>query len=180
MVNSYKFAFEYKKVFILLLVLLSFSSNSDTTTTLQFTYNIEAAPCNVVINGGDGDQNNVYVKLGDIPSQNLNSPGDYSEWKNFDIELKNCPETTVKYVAKFDGTPATADVKKYNNDGSATHVQVELQSQAGDILDDNSTLSGDIINSSARLNLRARAYSAEGGATGGGIHSAIQLTFTYS
>lgn len=48
--------FGYKKVFLLLVVLVSFTSNADSTATLQFTYSIEAAPCNVVINGGEGDQ----------------------------------------------------------------------------------------------------------------------------
>lgn len=172
--------FGYKKVFLLLVVLVSFTSNADSTATLQFTYSIEAAPCNVVINGGEGDQNTAYINLGDIPSQNLNKPGDASEWKNFAIELRSCPQTTEKYTANFDGAPANADATKYNNDGSASHVEVELQSQAGDILDDNSTLTGNIVDSSAILNLRTRAYSTEGGATGGGIHSAIQLTFTYS
>lgn len=172
--------YKYKTKFISLLFFVSVLCFADSTTTLNFSYSIEAAACDVEINGGAGDQDVIYVQLGDIPSTELSKPGDATEWKNFSIDLKNCPETTEKYTAKFDGNAATADGTKYQNDGTATQVQLELQSQGGDVLDDDSTLDGDIVNSAATLKLRARAYSSEGGATGGGVHTAIQLTFTYS
>lgn len=173
--NLMLFRINKEWLFLLLLVICT-ACFSDSLTTLNFKYSIVAAPCDVVVNDG-GDT--IAVHLGDIPVAKLISPGDVSDWKTFSIMLKNCPETTAQYHAKFSGTPAT-DPTVYYNAGSATHVQVELQSQAGDILDNGSTLNGDIINSAAQLDLRARAVTRDGGATGGGIQSSIQLTFTYS
>ncbi|TQI81985.1 minor fimbrial subunit [Serratia fonticola] len=149
--------------------------------TLNITGTIKASPCTVVADDASG---NVNVKLGDDIQAASLTPQKGSEWKPFDLKLKDCPDTTTAVVAAFTGTPATETGGEdlYKNTGDATKVQIELQNRtAGTRLGNGSNMKVDVVGATndATFPLQARAYSVEGGVTPGTVVGTVQVAFTY-
>lgn len=62
-------------------------SASSSALTIDITGTVVASPCTV--NGGD---NTLDISLGDnIQADELATPGNTTNWKNFSLNLTNCP-----------------------------------------------------------------------------------------
>ncbi|MNG71212.1 S-fimbrial adhesin protein SfaS precursor [compost metagenome] len=144
---------------------------------LQITGTIKAAPCVV-----DGANSNIQVNLGDnISAAILGRAGSGSEWIEFPLTLKNCPTTTTSATATFSGSEAEEGADLYKSVGTSRRVQIELQSQSGANLGNNKSMAQLVnpLTHEATFNLRARAYSVNGGATPGSIDGVLQIAFVY-
>lgn len=139
--------------------------------------NIKAAPCEI-----DSANASVSVNLGDdISAATLATSGAFSPWVEFPLTLKNCPSTTTSAVATFSGTVADESATLYKSSGSSRRVQIELQSSQGANLGNGKSMT-QLVNratNEAKFNLRARAYSTNGGSTPGSIEGVLQVTFVY-
>lgn len=144
---------------------------------IVITGNIKAAPCEI-----DGANGSVSVNLGDdISAATLATSGASSPWVDFPLTLKNCPSTTTSAVATFSGTAADEGASLYKSTGSSRRVQIELQNSQGTNLGNGKSMT-QLVNratNEAKFNLRARAYSTNGGSTPGSIEGVLQVTFVY-
>ncbi|ENZ5482677.1 fimbrial protein [Serratia marcescens] len=144
---------------------------------IVITGNIKAAPCEI-----DGANGTVSVNLGDdISAAVLATSGAFSPWVEFPLTLKNCPSTTTSVVATFSGTAADEGASLYKSTGSSRRVQIELQNSQGANLGNGKSMA-QLVNratNEAKFNLRARAFSVNGGSTPGSIEGALQVTFVY-
>lgn len=149
--------------------------------TLNITGVVKASPCTVE---ADDTSGNINVDLGTSIQAASLTAGTGSDWKQFDLKLKDCPPTTTSVTAAFTGTPATEGGAgdMYRNTGDASKVQIELQDRTTSIRKGNaSTMTAMVSTASydATFPLQARAYSVEGGVTPGSIVGTVQVTFTY-
>ena len=84
-----------------------------------------ASPC--VVNGGNSAVN---VNIGDnIQADSLSAAGSTSSWKDFTLQLTNCPLSTSSFSVAFSGTPDGDIATNYANTGSATNLSLELTTQ---------------------------------------------------
>ena len=148
------------------------------TTRLDFTFVITAAPCDVLTPKP--------VDLGTIYTTDFVSGGyGGADWKNFTIDVVNCPDQTETVNVTFTGTPSPdgAADKFYANRGDAGNVDIELQSAAGKNLGNNQRESWavDAATKAAKIELRARAHQMRSGenVSAGTIDSAITATFEW-
>ena len=144
---------------------------------IVITGNIKAAPCEI-----DGANDTVSVNLGDdISAAVLATSGAFSPWVEFPLTLKNCPSTTTSVVATFSGTAADEGASLYKSTGSSRRVQIELQNSQGANLGNGKSMTQSVnrATNEAKFNLRARAYSTNGGSTPGSIEGVLQVTFVY-
>lgn len=149
-------------------------------TTLNFVYQISAAPC--VVQTSDVD-----VKLDDMYTTDFTAAGNNGyggQWKAFSITVGNCPDQTDKVRVTFSGTPSAGDgTKFYHSSGTATNVDVEIQSAETDQnLGNNQTWVQDIdpTTKGTVINLKARAHAlSAGNVSPGTIQSAVLATFSY-
>ncbi|MFC0226272.1 fimbrial protein [Serratia aquatilis] len=151
--------------------------------TLTIKGTIKASPCVV---DADDAAGNVSVNLGDsIEANTLAAPNRFSDWKDFTLHLKDCPDATTQAVATFSGTQATETgaANMYKNTGTAGKVQIELQdSRGGGTRQGNSStmmVPVTLATHDATFPMRARAYTVEGGVTPGTILGVVQVAFTY-
>lgn len=146
-------------------------------TQLNITGTIKASPCNVNVPVGG-----VNVDLGqNIMAATLAEAESATDWKPISIEINNCPAATTSATMTLNGTVDTIKPEMYKNTGTASNVQIELQSTTGDALGNASTMI-QTINTATRgaiFSMQARAYSSTGNATPGTIAGVVQLTFTY-
>lgn len=143
---------------------------------LNFHGNIKAAACN--ISGGD----NIDINLNDISMGTFYAPGSGSDWKSFNIELKECSSYVNQVKLTFTGTVDNAEINSlYKNQGTAANIALQLQNQDGSIpLGNNKVLTvptnGQTIVS---IPLRTRAFSVTGNGTAGTLSTNITATITY-
>lgn len=148
------------------------------TTRLDFMFVITAAPCEVLTPKP--------VDLGTLYTTDF-THGGYggADWKNFTIDVVNCPEQTETVNVTFTGTPSPEGVadKFYANKGDAGNVDIELQSLSGKNLGNNQSESWtvDAASKAAKIALRARAHQMKSGedVSAGSIDSAITATFEW-
>ncbi|MGK8664916.1 fimbrial protein [Serratia marcescens] len=158
-------------------LLLLVMPTAQATSKLVITGNIKAAPCEI-----DGANGTISVNLGDdISAAVLATSGASSPWVEFPLTLKNCPSTTTSVVATFSGTAAEESASLYKSTGSSRRVQIELQNNQGANLGNGKSMTQSVNQATheAKFNLRARAYSTNGGSTPGSIDGALQVTFVY-
>ena len=107
--------------------------------------------------------------------------GSSSDWKPFSIALTECPASTSEATMTVNGTPDEAESDMYANTGSATQVQIQLQSSDGMALGNaaQKVQTIDTATRSTTFDMRARAYSAQGKVKPGTIVGSVQVTFTY-
>jgi minor fimbrial subunit len=156
---------------------LLLASVAQADTQLNITGTIKASPCTVDTTG-----TGVNVDLGqNIQAASLSTATSGSDWVTFPLKLKDCPASTSSVTATFAGTPADEKADVYKNTGTATNVQVELQSAANANLGNGKTMTQPVsaTTNDATFDLRARAYSFAGGVTPGSIIGTVQVSFTY-
>ncbi|EAW0684859.1 type 1 fimbrial protein [Salmonella enterica] len=155
-----------------------FFSASSSALTIDITGTVVASPCTV--NGGD---ESLDVNLGNnIEADEMSSPGNATNWKNFSLKLTNCPPSTTSFSVAFAGTADSDDASFYANTGTATNLKLALTSQDGStVFNNGSSLENVLIDTSTNaysLDLRTRAES-KGLVMPGTIKGQIQATFTY-
>ncbi|HDR2350171.1 TPA: type 1 fimbrial protein [Enterobacter asburiae] len=143
---------------------------------ITVTGNIVASPCTV--STANGSQT---VNLGDdLQSADLQKAGSATPWKNFVIQLDNCPDGTTTVDATFHGTPDESLPEYYKNLGNAKNLAIQLDTSGGAfMLNDGFVLSYKVVHGSVTYNIAARAYSEKGGVTPGSISSVITIDFAY-
>lgn len=151
---------------------------SSSALTIDITGTVVASPCTV--NGGD---ESLDVNLGNnIEADEMSSPGNATNWKNFSLKLTNCPPSTTSFSVAFAGTADSDDASFYANTGTATNLKLALTSQDGStVFNNGSSLENVLIDTSTNaysLDLRTRAES-KGLVMPGTIKGQIQATFTY-
>ncbi|WBF46381.1 fimbrial protein [Serratia rubidaea] len=163
----------------LLAATLGMSHGALANTQLNITGTIKASPCIVADDNGSG----ITVDLGNgsaIQAATLAGQGDKTEWVPFKLTLKDCPTTTTSATATFSGTPADESADLYKNTGDAKSVQIELADVAETTkLGNGKSLKQTIANNTTTYDLKARAYTTEGGATPGSIVGTVMVAFTY-
>ena len=155
---------------------LSVESAEINTANVHFTGNVYDTACNVAPDSVDK-----VIPLGFMYNVDLQKPNDASDWKNFSINLIDCPSSTSTVNVSFVGTPDQDNTDFYMNTGDADNVSVELESSSGDILKNGYTKSIAINPSThaASVDMRTRAVTIKGSAEVGFITTVIQLNFTY-
>lgn len=155
----------------------------DAKITIRGT--VKASPCKIDAVGGD-----VNVDLdeaGEIKAHTLTA-GKGSNWKDFSLDLSECPTSTTEVTAKFSGEPATESSELYKNIATTTPagaVQIEMveSTSGGGVsrLGNNSTMKVlvDHKTNKATFPLKARVFSANGGVTPGSVEGVVQVEFTY-
>ncbi|MBU9857271.1 fimbrial protein [Rahnella bonaserana] len=147
------------------------------TTTINITGKVVASPCSLSQEGA------LSVDLGQsLQAKDLETAGTGSTWVPFTLGLVSCPTGTTSVKATFSGTPDTSDATRlYKNSGTAGNIALELQDNKNTPLGNGSTLTGTIDTSHAyTYNLKARAFTAQGGTTPGTIASEVMVAFTYN
>ena len=146
-------------------------------TVLNITGNIKASPCTISLPSGG-----MNVDLGQkILASSMAEAGSSSDWKPFSIALTACPASTSEATMTVNGTPDETESDMYANTGSATQVQIQLQTSDGTALGNaaQKVQNIDTPTRSTTFDMRARAYSAQGKVTPGTIVGSVQVTFTY-
>lgn len=148
------------------------------TTRLDFMFVIIAAPCDVLTPEP--------VDLGTLYTTDFLKDGyGGADWKNFAIDVVNCPDQTEIVDIIFTGAPSPdgAADKFYANKGDAGNVDIELQSAVGKNLGNNQRESWPVnkATKAAKIALRARAHQMKAGepVSAGSIDSAITATFEW-
>lgn len=162
----------------LLLILISSLvtiSQADTNINLSFNGNIKAASCNIT--GGE----NINIDLKKLPNDLFNAPKSGSEWKNFDINLKECSSVINQIKITFSGAADTNNIDSlYKNQGSARNIAVQLETaDGGTPLGNKKTVVAAVSNQTAKVSLRTRAFSATGNVSPGSISANITATIVY-
>ncbi|MBA7847450.1 type 1 fimbrial protein [Klebsiella sp. RHBSTW-00484] len=148
--------------------------------TIYISGDIIASSCTLENNGIHS------INLGqNIPSQKLSEASSYSDWKKFNVTLRDCPTGTSKVTAHFSGPIDSIDNKLYANisqPDNSRNVAIELQRVTGSVNAGNGQfLSVNVdSNNRATFDMQARLYSTTGGATAGNISSMVIMNFTYN
>lgn len=153
------------------------SSPASADTQLNITGNIKASPCSIDLPSGG-----LNVDLGqNILASSLVEAGSSTGWKPFSIVLSQCPASTSVATMTLNGTPDEVASNMYENTGTATQVQIEVQNDAGTTLGNASQMqkSVDATSRGTTFDMLARVYSTQGNATPGTIVGTMQVTFTY-
>ncbi|MED9311391.1 fimbrial protein [Escherichia coli] len=168
----------WKRKFIIFAIASSFmGASSVNAVDININGLVLASPC--VVNGGNSAVN---VNIGDnIQADSLSAAGSTSSWKDFTLQLTNCPLSTSSFSVAFSGTPDGDIATNYANTGSATNLSLELTTQDGSTtLGNGSSINNTPIPGSHAydLQLRTRAVS-KGDVMPGSITGLVQATFTY-
>lgn len=173
------FLLNEKKMTALLLVFFTSAlwQAASADTVLNITGNIKASPCSISLPIGG-----LNVDLGQkILASTMAEAGSASVWKPFSIALNECPASTSVAIMMVNGTPDGIESDMYANTGTASQVQIQLQSSAGTPLGNAATMVQNIdpASKSTTFEMQARAYSARGKVTPGTIVGLVQVTLTY-
>lgn len=149
--------------------------------TLNITGNVKASPCKLDLGGSATKE----VKLNggkNIEAAAMANPDTYTDDEEFSLKLVGCPDATTSVTATFAGEPSTENNDLYKNQAAmgAESVQIELRNQKGDNLGNNKTMNA-VVNAAgeATFDLKARAYTSQGGVKPGSISTAVQVGFVY-
>ena len=129
--------------------------------TLTVNGKVVARPCTV-------STVNATVELGDLYTFSLIGAGSASAWHSVALDLSNCPVGTSRVKATFSWTADSTGY--YKNQGTAGNIQLELQNEDGTTLNNGSSQSVQVdeTSQSARFPLQVRALRGRG-ATGQGL-----------
>ena len=160
-------------------LLPSVSKAADSTMTMTATVN--ASPCTL-----DSADSKTTIDLGNYYADELVNPGSGVGVLYFKLVLKDCPETTSKVIATFQGTdnPDEGNGKSFASTGSAENAGIQLKySQSGlwenDALHNGSTMTSNVASDhTAQFLLATRVFTPVGNATPGTVHSTITVNFT--
>ncbi|PWK99408.1 minor fimbrial subunit [Pantoea allii] len=162
---------------ILWLTAIMLASPVRANTQLNITGNIKASPCHI-----DLPASGLNVDLGqNILATSLAEAGASTDWRPFSIVLSECPASTREATMTLNGMADEVESTMYANTGTASQVQIEVQSRDGVPLG-NATQRVQRVDNAGRgttFEMQARAYSAQGNATPGTIVGTMQVTFTY-
>ncbi|CAM3388477.1 S-fimbrial adhesin protein SfaS [Klebsiella spallanzanii] len=155
----------------LLAATVSVAQAADVTITVKGK--VIAKPCTITTTTEN-------VTLEDLYTFNMVSAGAASEWHDVNLNLTNCPVGTSRVTASFSGTADSTGY--YQNQGTATNIQLELQDNDGKTLNNGSskTMRIDDVTQSTRFPLQVRALSVNGGVTQGTIQAVINVTYTWA
>lgn len=150
--------------------------------TLNITGNVKASPCKLDLGGSATKE----VKLNggkNIEAAAMANSGEYTDDEEFSLKLVGCPDATTSVTATFSGDPSTESNDLYKNQATtmaAESIQIELRNQKGDNLGNNKTMNA-VVNAAgeAIFDLKARAYTSQGGVKPGSISTAVQVGFVY-
>ena len=149
------------------------------TVNINVTGKVIASPCTTL----NGNSNALNVDLGqDIQAYSLEAAGSGSTLTKFDLPVTGCPASTTNVKVTFTGTPDGTDATMWANNAAdaAANTAVELSEQtSGDILSNNSSLTGAVEDGSTTFKLQARVYSTAGKVMPGDVSSAIVASFEY-
>ncbi|WON76479.1 fimbrial protein [Serratia sp. UGAL515B_01] len=168
-----------KKVILIMTGLLLSKIFFAEATELHVTGNLVETACTIE-NGGSYN-----IDLGEkIPSFRLNSSAPYSDWKNFNINLIDCPASIKLATVTFSGKPDSVQKEMYANSKGALYaanVAVELQQVPYGINVGNGKSLSMTVGYLGRstFKLRARAHGS-GHATPGRISAAVLMNLTYN
>ncbi len=162
---------------------LSLSAAAQADATLNFTGRLVAPACTVGSTLADGQS----VNLGTTGRTQLQQANQAGEWKEFNLELTNCPTGITKSTVTFTGTPDTVNATLFANteagDAAATHVAVQMAEQGNlsNVLSNGSSLekSVDTTAKTVTFPLAARLYTPDGGARAGQVSATVLVNFTY-
>ncbi|MDN0124311.1 fimbrial protein [Yersinia aleksiciae] len=157
-----------------------------TAWLLMATATIQASDVTITVNGKVVAKPCVVsttatnVELGDLYTFSMLSAGASSSWHDVALDLNNCPVGTSRVTATFSGTADSTGY--YKNQGSAGNIQLELQDGSGNQLNNGTSTSVQVDESSqyTRFPLKVRALTVNGGATQGTIQAVINVTYTYA
>ncbi|MBU3895660.1 type 1 fimbrial protein [Serratia rubidaea] len=121
------------------------------------------------------------VPLGDLYTRDLTAAGAASNWHPVMLTLTNCPIGTSRVTATFSGT-ADSSGKYYANQGTASHVVLQLEDSEGKELPNGSThmVAVNDVSQVASFSLKVRAFTSSGNVSSGSIQTVINVTYTYS
>lgn len=168
---------------LMLSACLLFSSVSNAADgTMTMTATVMASPCTL-----DATDSKTTIDLGNYYADELVNPGSGAGLVYFHLTLKDCPETTSKVIATFQGTdnPDEGNGKSFASTGSAENAGIQLKySQSGlwenDALHNGSTMISNVASDhTAQFLLATRVFTPVGNATPGTVHSTITVNFTY-
>lgn len=154
-----------------------FSAAVQADSSISVSGNVVASPCTV-----DTNTANITVDLGSLQRRNLQTAGEGSEWRDFDLLLTHCPAGTTNVTATLSGTPDTQDATAWRNSGTGGNLALRIARRdhitvysPGDSLDENVNIS----TRSASFPLSARMFTPQGSATAGTFQSVMNVDFTW-
>ncbi|MGL5384651.1 MAG: fimbrial protein [Serratia sp. (in: enterobacteria)] len=159
---------------------MGFTGFASANVTLNINGTVKASPCQVVTDG----KGNIEVQLNGgkaIEAASMANPQSHTDFKEFSLTLKDCPAATTKVTATFTGDPADEDIEMYKNSGGdADAIQIHLTDKGETRkLGTGSTMDAPVVADVATFDLKARAYTAQGGVKPGSISTAVQVGFVY-
>lgn len=161
-----------KSLAIIVLSCSGFYCYATGSVNININGKVIASPCTA------GD---VTVPLGDIQATDLVNADSGSTMVAFDLPLTNCPLGTTSVKATFTGE-ADTDTTRWKNkaESPATNTSVEVSDQTGgELISNASTRTATVNAGSATFKLQARAYTATGSVTPGGVTANILVSFEY-
>ncbi|UAN29732.1 type 1 fimbrial protein (plasmid) [Serratia ureilytica] len=170
-----------KYTYIALLLAITYTVNA-ADVTINFTGMVVASPCTITATSQT-------VNLGDnIQARDLATPGNFSAFVPFTLNLTNCPLSTSTVVATFNGTPPSSGAiypgasQLYANTGTATNVAVQLTDTSGvNVLGNGASLAPiTVVAGNVTIPLQANIMAIDSGVMPGSITSTVGVTFIYN
>ncbi|WP_411753018.1 fimbrial protein [Serratia sp. (in: enterobacteria)] len=154
-------------------------SHSALAYDIKFNGTVKPSPCTVKTEGGT-----IKVPLGEVEAHIL-TVAQGSDWKDFNLDLIDCPVGTKKAVVTFSGESEYGDL--YKNTAvtdAAGAVQIEMvdATTAANLRLGSGSIRELLVDEQTRkatLPMRARMFSTHGGATPGKVEGAVQVGIEY-
>ncbi|WP_431224007.1 fimbrial protein [Serratia sp. L9] len=168
---------------ILLSIFAVLSGTKAGAADVIITGKVTAASCTVshVLVGGQG------VNLGTLGRTQFQHANDTGDWKNFSLDLTNCPTGTSQVTAVFTGTASGpggtlfANTEPVATAASNMAVQMAKDTNPGSVLSNGSTMTANVDRTTgiATFPLMARLYTPLGSVQAGQVSSSVLVNFTY-
>lgn len=149
-------------------------SHSALAVSVNISSNLKASPCTVETTS------TLSVVLPDIDMANLAAADSTSPAQSFDLTLKDCPTSTTKVTATYNGTVSTLAANSFTNTGTATQLALTLKDNTDVIIEPNTsrTESIDSVTKKATFTQKVQMYS-KGKVQAGTVIGNIVVGFTY-
>lgn len=156
-------------------VSMPLTAGAESDSELAITGNVLASPCVIAPDTIKGD-----VDLGSAFSNRLHNAGDSADWAVFSLNLTDCPVTTTNVVVHFTGIPDPDYPAFFKNTGTSNNVAIEVVDSAS-VRISNSSVRNLKVGSDhqAKIDLKGRMTSPQGGATSGAVSGLIELSFDF-
>lgn len=137
---------------------------------------VVATPCTI-----DTNTQNKLVQFDQLNSRHLVAAGSAGDWKEFQLLLTDCPESTNKATVMFNGVESNDDTTAFANAGSAGSVALRLMdSNHLTAYGNGSSLTVDVASDrTATFPMSARIFTPLGSVTAGSFSSTVNVAFTY-